>query len=79
MGHRISYYVMMGCYILCIALAMFGIIAEVNWALYAAPVPLVLGICQALLFCRCPNCKRILTTGGKRPSHCSGCKMPVEW
>ena len=65
------------CY-LCLALVLVSTILEIRWLSAAGLGVLALGLLQALIFYKCPHCKKRFKLGSRRPSVCPYCGAKLE-
>lgn len=45
---------------------------------YVGMALMLCGIVQALIFYRCPQCKKLLNMRGRKPNHCPQCGFKLE-
>lgn len=62
-----------------VLLCVPGLLKDLLWLLIAGAAVLVLSTLQALIFLRCPRCRKFLGLRWTKPERCPKCGEPLNW
>lgn len=61
-----------------LAVVSIGVLIKIGLIAYAGIILIAGSWLQAIIFCRCPRCKKNLVTGDKMPKHCPECGYKLD-
>ena len=79
MNYRVSFIIMAIGDAIGVLLCIPGLLKDIVWLLIAGFAVLLVSSVQALIFYRCPHCRRFLGLRWVRPDKCPKCKESLNW
>ena len=79
MNYKVSFAVMVLGDLLGVILCVPGLLKDLLWLLIAGFAVLLVSSIQALIFLRCPECRRFLGLRWTKPTRCPKCNKHLYW
>lgn len=78
MNYKKSYLLFNSCLYLGLILCIISLMLKIDRVGILGIIIFILGILQAEIFYRCPNCHRRLNVRGKKPKYCPECGFELN-